>query len=187
MITVPAHEEVWSWVGSLRRSHHHRGDGRRIVTFVTLPSMLLLLFSEYNTCHQGQVGNPCATTFVPHSKVLVPLWFQAQLTSSRVNSCRSGMTVAVMVTQATPWRGTRSFLHCLGLPAKYKPSFTIQNQRRQPGHLREIYITAKNALNGVAPMLRTWSNERSGGRLKGTVQVPGNYHHHCIYTSLWNG
>ncbi len=127
--------------------------------------MLLLLFSEYNTCHQVQVGNPCATTFVPRSKVLVPLLFQAELTSSLVNSCRSGVTVAVTVTQATPHGGMHSFLHRLGLPAKYKSSFTIQNQRRQPGHLHEIYIMAKNALNGVALMLRTWSNERFGGSL----------------------
>ncbi len=36
---------------------------------------------------------------------------------------------------------------------------------RYPGHQREIYIMAKNELNGVAPMLRTWSNERSGASL----------------------
>ncbi len=123
MITVPACEEVWSWVGSLRRSHHHRGDGRRIVTFVTLPSILLLLYSEYNTCHQGQVGNPCATTFVPRSKVLVPIWFQAQLTSSWVNSCWSGVTVAMTVTQATPWRGNALFPEPPWAPCEVQAQF----------------------------------------------------------------
>ncbi len=42
---------------------------------------------------------------------------------------------------------------------------TVKQVHRYPGHQREIYITAKNALNGVVPMLRTWSNERSGGSL----------------------
>ena len=71
----------------------------------SLPPMLLL-FSEYNTCHQVQVGNPSTRTLVPRSTVLVPLRFQVELTSSRVNLYQSGVMVAVTVlyifTMTTP-------------------------------------------------------------------------------------
>ncbi len=122
-------------------------------------------FSEYNTCHQVQVGNPSTRTLVPRSTVLVPFRFQVELTSSWVNLCWSGVTVAMTVTQATSQRGNALFLSPPWAPCEVQVQFTIPNQRRQPGHLSEIYITAKTALNGIVSMLWTWSNERSGGSL----------------------
>ncbi len=94
-----------------------------IVTFVTLPAMLLLLFSEYNKCHQIQLGNPSAIPFVPRSKVFVPLLFHAELTFSWANLYQSVMMVAMMVIQADPLQGNTIFLSSPWAPCEVEVQF----------------------------------------------------------------